>query len=356
MRQFRVLSTIGIAFCGTVLLIGFLIGGLVMLARTKLPEPTPLPPLVFHPENTQWLLPQRADSLAQQLLYGLGGVFSRKPKTPEPHLLAAVMVENHYYARPHQTGLEDALFVQEWLVEGGISRFIALYDILKLPHHIGPVRSIRPYFFHSLRPWTQVFVHAGDSPEAREELTTDADVVDINGLFGKYAEGFVRDANVPEPHNFFLRTDALPNFLSGALLQTSPWPPYLTVGDLSGSGANVVKVSFLSPSHDTVYTYDAATETYARTAGGIESKTRPSTLLFAQLPITDIGEIGRLTIPLAPEGKLLVMRQGKMQTGRFRFDEELGWAFLNDAGEPLPLGTGQVWMTVLPQLDRVTYE
>ncbi len=54
----------------------------------------------------------------------------------------AVKVENSAAARP-QTGLNAADVVWEQVVEGGISRFVAVYHST-LPPAVGPVRSVRP--------------------------------------------------------------------------------------------------------------------------------------------------------------------------------------------------------------------
>ena len=54
----------------------------------------------------------------------------------------AVKIENSIDARP-QTGLNAADVVWEEVVEGGITRFVAVYHS-NLPPEIGPVRSIRP--------------------------------------------------------------------------------------------------------------------------------------------------------------------------------------------------------------------
>ena len=52
----------------------------------------------------------------------------------------AVKIENSVDARP-QTGLTAADMVWEQVVEGGITRFVAVYHS-DLPPEIGPVRSI----------------------------------------------------------------------------------------------------------------------------------------------------------------------------------------------------------------------
>ena len=65
----------------------------------------------------------------------------------DPELLTrrtmAVKVDNHWDARP-QSGIGEAETVFELLVEGGLTRFIALYHTAD-PAAVGPVRSVRPH-------------------------------------------------------------------------------------------------------------------------------------------------------------------------------------------------------------------
>src|SRR5690625_2391460 len=58
------------------------------------------------------------------------------------HPAVAVKVENTVMARP-QTGLEYADIVWEEMVEGGITRFNAVYHSQQ-PEVVGPIRSLRP--------------------------------------------------------------------------------------------------------------------------------------------------------------------------------------------------------------------
>ncbi len=60
----------------------------------------------------------------------------------EPRPALAVKIENPPVARP-QAGLTEADIVWEQVVEGGTSRFVAVYQS-QLPASIGPVRSTRP--------------------------------------------------------------------------------------------------------------------------------------------------------------------------------------------------------------------
>src|SRR5260221_8029347 len=57
----------------------------------------------------------------------------------------AVMIDNHPDARP-SSGLAEASLVIEAPVEGGMTRYMAVFDATTTVDQIGPVRSARPYF------------------------------------------------------------------------------------------------------------------------------------------------------------------------------------------------------------------
>lgn len=123
----------------------------------------------------------------------------------------AVMIENHEDARPHQKGLEDALMIQEFLVEGFISRFVALFDAQALPSTIGPVRSLRPYFLDGIAPWVRTVFHAGGSPEALDRVKHSGEFYALNLLYFDDEHGSLRDENVAPPHNLFLKSPSSKN-------------------------------------------------------------------------------------------------------------------------------------------------
>lgn len=80
---------------------------------------------------------------------------------------AAIMaiIENSNAARP-QSGLVDADIVYETMAEGGIPRFIALFQ-KNTPPLIGPIRSARPYFINIAQEYNLPFAHCGYSDEAK---------------------------------------------------------------------------------------------------------------------------------------------------------------------------------------------
>jgi len=92
----------------------------------------------------------------------------------------AVVVDNQGdYAFP-QAGLEEAQIIYEFVVEGGITRYLALfweseYDL------VGPVRSAREYMLDFILPYDAIFVHNGGSPSAKAQIKYSDKIDSIDG-------------------------------------------------------------------------------------------------------------------------------------------------------------------------------
>ena len=112
----------------------------------------------------------------------------------------AVMINNLSTARPVQSGVMDAYIVYEIIVEGGITRYMAVYKD-KDTAKIGTVRSSRDYYLDYALENDAIYVHFGWSPQA-QELIGKLGVNNINGL---YDNAFWRDnpMNLPYEHTAY---------------------------------------------------------------------------------------------------------------------------------------------------------
>ena len=81
---------------------------------------------------------------------------------PEGQRITAVMVNNITVARP-QRGLSRAQMLFEIKVEGGITRFMPVFNDYHDIEEIGPVRSGRDQFFQLILPWQALYIHEGES-------------------------------------------------------------------------------------------------------------------------------------------------------------------------------------------------
>lgn len=103
----------------------------------------------------------------------------------------AVMINNHAQARPYHSGLDKAQIVYEFIVEGGITRMLAVFKDQNLDR-IGPVRSSRHYYLDYAMENDAIYVHWGWSPQAEADIRR----YGINNLNGLYDPGFTRDKNL----------------------------------------------------------------------------------------------------------------------------------------------------------------
>ena len=83
----------------------------------------------------------------------------------------AVMINNIGVARPVQCGLQDAYLVYEIIVEGGITRFMAVFEGDKDVSCIGSIRSARHYYLDYALENDAIYVHHGYSPQAGEDFS-----------------------------------------------------------------------------------------------------------------------------------------------------------------------------------------
>ena len=83
----------------------------------------------------------------------------------------AVMINNHKDARP-QAGLSDAFLVYEIMVEGGITRMMALYTQDFDEEKIGSIRSSRHNYLDYVLENDAIYIHWGGSDLAYNDLAS----------------------------------------------------------------------------------------------------------------------------------------------------------------------------------------
>ena len=82
----------------------------------------------------------------------------------------AIMVNNLDVARPLQSGLQDAYIIYELIVEGGLTRYMALF-LDKDTARIGSIRSARHYYLDYALENDAIYIHHGKSPQAQSDFS-----------------------------------------------------------------------------------------------------------------------------------------------------------------------------------------
>ena len=92
----------------------------------------------------------------------------------------AIMINNASDARKVQSGLQDAFIIYEIIVEGGITRYLALFMDQETAR-IGSIRSARHYFLDYALENDAIYVHHGQSPQAKNDFSNlGIDRIEVN--------------------------------------------------------------------------------------------------------------------------------------------------------------------------------
>lgn len=124
----------------------------------------------------------------------------------------AVMINNLGTARPYHTGLQDAYLVYELVVEGGITRYLALFKDKPL-EVVGNVRSSRHYYLDYALENDAYYVHWGWSPQAQSDIST-LKINNLNGLSDGKPYFFRQNLPVNSEHTAFVNLKEMDNLVA----------------------------------------------------------------------------------------------------------------------------------------------
>jgi hypothetical protein len=176
-----------------------------------------------------------------------------------------VTIENSRPANP-QAGLIKSDIVYELMVEGGITRFLAVFHSgLQEETVLGPIRSARHDFYELTKELDAVLVHSGASQKAYA-LIQSGKVKDIDEI--TMGGPFYRSKERKAPHNLYAGIRNLKDFsIRRGHKDDVQLQPLLFFAEkeegLSGNPANSVKVSYHSK-YNVSYQYDEQSQSYQR--------------------------------------------------------------------------------------------
>ncbi len=129
----------------------------------------------------------------------------------------AFMIDNHINAMP-QAGLEEADLVYEMIVEGGETRLMIVTKNKDIDQ-VGPLRSARHYFLDYALENDAIYVHYGQSPQAKSDISTLA-IADINGI-NESEKNFWRVSSRYAPHNAVTSTEKIESIIKRKKFRTT---------------------------------------------------------------------------------------------------------------------------------------
>lgn len=267
--------------------------------------------------------------------------------------VTAIMIENSPSARPH-SGLQQAGIVYEAIAEGGITRYLALYQESK-PELIGPVRSLREYNVDWITPYQASVAHVGGS-KAALDLVRNGQYRDIDQFFN--AQAYWRATDRYAPHNVYTSFERLDTLnREKGYLKSEPASFKRTDGKaVAEPTATNITINFSSALYNTSYAYNVKDNNYTRNLAGQPHVDRekgiitPSVIVAIRVNERTVMQDGlREEIQTSGEGKATIFQNGAVIEATWRKADRAAPLELVDAeGEPIELVRGQTWIAAVP--------
>lgn len=275
----------------------------------------------------------------------------------------AVKVDNHPNARP-QSGLQEADAVIEIIVEGGFTRFIALFHQSD-SGYVGPVRSVRPTDTAVLPPIDPVLIISGGQTWI-QSLANQRGIP----LIGEGAAGLFRMPHRFAPHNLYADTwDArrtadergYDDDINGPLYAIGEW-------EKPHERATTITLDW-ALGHIVTWTYDRGV--YKRAENGVghswvDGSDNRGPLAFPVLVVIEGHQYtavpppgGRSSVPAIETlgtGRLLIFAEGRVMEGTWARDAvEEPFRLYDGDGNPAVVPPGVPWISVFPQERSATW-
>ena len=272
----------------------------------------------------------------------------------------AVMINNIKQAQP-QSGLADADIVYECLVEGGITRFMALFEQYDSIEKLGSVRSARHYYVEIADEYDAIFAHYGQTKYAVSEIQKRG-MDTLSGLSSLGSTIYYRDSNRVAPHNAYTNAKGLLEGIKRQNSQTeykADQEPHFQfheqVEKQDGEAAKTVKLNYSTYSTP-YFEYDEQEGVYRRFQYGepqIDDQTGEQ-LTYQNIVVQyvkewNIDHNGYQTMDLTSSGKgtFITMGTAIPITWEKQSDDGITKYYTED-GEELLLNPGKTWISIFP--------
>ena len=272
----------------------------------------------------------------------------------------AIKIDNARAARP-QAGLDKADIVYEELVEGGTTRFLAIFSSQEAPV-LGPVRSVRETDMPLLRQFgTVLFAFSGGSPGVAR-IARNAPLIDasVDAAPGAY----YRNNSRPAPYNLFTASGRLFAAKTAGVKAQDVGFRFGAGNYATSTKASQVSLTW-SKAAKTYFTYDPKTLLWSRGdergPAMLTSGARMSTPNIVLMHCLVVGGNYRDTAGnLSPfthtqgKGTVEVFRDGTRTVGTWSRPAPFAGTSLRDRnGKTITLRPGPVWVLLAPQTSSV---
>ncbi|HSW85044.1 MAG TPA: DUF3048 domain-containing protein [Candidatus Saccharimonadales bacterium] len=278
--------------------------------------------------------------------------------------VTGVMIENSIDARP-QAGLSQAMVVFEAVAEGGVTRFLALFQDTS-PDNVGPVRSARPYYIQWALGFDAGYAHVGGSADGLADIKTWG-VRDLDQFAnsGSYHRISARAA----PHNVYTAISTLNQLEASKGYNGSKFTgfPRKKEAPAKVPTAKTIDLTLSGPIYNVHYDYSAATNSYNRVEGGaphLDANTNaqisPKVVIAMVIPLSNgvLDATGAYYSNYASigSGPVSIFQDGTVTTGTWtKADNTSQITFTDASSKPIKLNPGQTWLTAVSLPTKISY-
>jgi len=268
----------------------------------------------------------------------------------------AVKIDNAPEARP-QSGIDVADIVYEEVVEGGVTRFIAVFHSTA-PELAGPVRSVRPMDPDILSAYHGLVAYSGGIP-AFVSMLRKAPVQDVN--VDMATDAYSWDKKRAAPHNEYVSPEKL--WPKAKASNTNPPQAMFDFraagepfGDADAAGVSIT----YSPRASATYDWDAASGTYKRIENGTPhmvasgAQIAPQNVVIQFVTTRTLGykdQSGTNVVEsnVVGSGDAWILSGGRITKGRWSKSSETAVTkYTDSAGNPVKLAPGRTWVHFPP--------
>lgn len=268
-----------------------------------------------------------------------------------------VQVENLSDARP-QSGLQDAAIVYEYVTEGGISRFSAIYTSPP-KGKVGPIRSARLVTIALAKIYGAIVVFSGGSTYVKGQIqSAGIPNADENSAGGD----LFRDPSRNAPHNLYSDRSHLSDIASHLNAPPVSWSAWNRTAPASVTGGKPVS-SVTVPVSQTevpVFTYVASAGGWRRTEPDtgpfVDADTgaplKASTLIVQQVDVKPTNQVVDVNGQTGVDHD--VMSGGKAQVFTAGREFDASWSqgssgppSFSVGNSPAPIAPGLVWICLV---------
>ena len=275
----------------------------------------------------------------------------------------SIKIDNAPGAQP-QSGLNQADLVFECLVEGGLSRFLAVYES-ESANLVGPIRSARPVDAALLRALQGgIFAYSGAAAGEIAPVKTSSQSVLLSN--DQSSGSFFRQSGRRAPQNLFARTATL-RAAAGSAGDAQPAPtPLFGYGPAPADSAATTSAAIvLGSSAKSRWTWEGGSWSRSEEgrphllSDGAQVTASNVVVLHVQVTGSGIRDAAGNEDPYVRatgSGKVEFLRDGVLQRGSWsRPSMSAPYVFTSDAGQPMTLAPGRTWVELVPTAGQATY-